>query len=200
MSEDQRLKKEDWYVGVASVDAAQKMVAVHHYARGGSNTACYVHGLFRASDNVLCGIAWWLPPTRVAAESVNREEWKKVLALTRLVILPGVPSNACSFLMGRSIRLIEEDGRFVSLVTYADESQGHTGAIYRATNWKYMGRTGPAVRWVDSVLGRQVSVKATVSRTKSQMEALGYRKDGTYRKHKFVKHLKISKSRFRLRP
>jgi hypothetical protein len=116
-----------------------------------------------------------------------------------LVVLPEVPANACSFLMGRSIKLIEQDGRFVSLVTYADESEGHTGAIYRATNWEYVGKTAAIPKWVDAN-GRQVAVKATKSRTKAEMEALGYVIKGRYRKHKFVLHLKPPKGRFCLRP
>ena len=90
--------------------------------------------------------------------------------------------------MAQSVRLIRKDGRFVSLVTYADESQGHTGAIYRASGWEYVGRTGPYPRWIDAA-GRQVACKATVNRTKAQMEALGHRKVGAYFKHKFILHL-----------
>lgn len=183
-----RLFKQAFSVADAPLKDAQAMVVAHHYAKGGSNTAVYVHGLYRM-DGMLVGVAWWLPPTRVAAESVNREEWKRVLSLTRLVILPDEPVNAASFLIGRSIRLIRAEKRFVSLVTYADESQGHTGSIYRATNWTYVGRTGPYPRWVDPKTGRQVACKATKNRTKAQMLALGYRRDGSYHKHKFVIHL-----------
>jgi hypothetical protein len=84
--------------------------------------------------------------------------------------------------------LIRADGRFTSLVTYADEYMGHTGAIYRASNWDYVGRTGPYPRW-ETADGRQVATKATVNRTKAKMEALGHRRVGSYYKHKFVKHL-----------
>lgn len=182
-----KLRREDWYVADAPLKAAQALVVEHHYSRGGSNTACYTHGLYRRADDGLCGVAWWLPPTRVACESVNKEHWKRVLSLTRLVVTPGVPTNAASFLLARSTKLIRQDGRFVSLVTYADESQGHTGAIYRAANWQYVGRTGPYPRWLDAD-GKQVAPKATVNRTKAQMEALGHRKVGTFHKHKFVMH------------
>ncbi len=184
-----RLKAEDWYVQEAPLAEGQELVARYHYSKGGSNTAVYMHGLYQKLTNELCGVAWWLPPTRVAAESVNKEHWKQVLSLTRLVIVPGVPANACSFLMSRSIKLIKKGARFVSLVTYADESQGHTGSIYKATNWTYIGRTGPYPRWQDSN-GRQVAPKATVNRTKAQMEALGHVKTGAFYKHKFVMHLK----------
>ena len=188
MTDFLKFRKEDWYVADAPLSAAQEMVKQYHYARGGSNTAVYVHGLFTKSSNELCGIVWWLPPTRVACESVNKDQWQRVLSLTRMVILPLVPRNACSFLLSRSVEIIRRDGRFVSLVTYADESQGHTGGVYRASNWQYVGRTGPYPRWIDCD-GKQVSPKATKNRTKDQMLALGHVKVGSYFKHKFVLHL-----------
>jgi hypothetical protein len=184
-----RLRKEDWEVRDASLDAARAMVKEHHYAKGGSNTAVYIHGLYNRQSGDLHGIAWWLPPTRVACESVNKEKWKQVLGLTRMVMLPGVPKNACSFLLARSERTIKRDRRFVSLVTYADESQGHDGLVYKAANWTYVGRTGPYPRWIDPTTGQQVAVKATVTRTKQQMLDLGYVKQGSFHKHKYVKHL-----------
>lgn len=186
---NERLRRSEWFVAPCPLAEAREMVAQYHYARGGSNTGVYVHGLYRAADAWLAGVAWWLPPTRVACESVNREEWRRVLSLTRLVCHPDAPRNAASFLIARSIDAIRADGRFVSLVTYADESQGHTGAIYRATNWGYVGRTGPYPRWVDPATGRQVSRQATKSRKKAEMLALGYRQDGSFHKHKFVMHL-----------
>lgn len=192
-----QLRRADWFVANASIDTARAMVQRHHYARGATNTATFLHGLYRAADKALCGVAWWLPPTRVACESVNREHWRLVLSLTRLVLLPEVPTNGASFLMARSIDLIRKDGRFRSLVTYADESQGHTGAIYRATNWDYAGRTGAEPRWLDSD-GRQVSRKAgAVSRTAAEMQALGYTREGKSHKHKFVMHLPARAPRLR---
>lgn len=128
-----------------------------------------------------------MPPTRVAAEAVS-PDWQRVLTLSRLVIMPAVPTNA-AFLLGRSVDLIRRDGRYRTLVTYADEGQGHTGAIYRATNWRYTGtRDGDPV-WIDAA-GRQVARKAgPVSRTAAQMTALGYRNTGRTRKHRFVLNL-----------
>lgn len=181
-------RKTDFYVGPCDFHTAQTLVEQHHYARGGSNTFVYLHGLYAKHDDQCVGVAWWLPPTRVACESVNRELWKQVLSLTRMVIIPGVPKNAASFLLARSVREIRRDGRFVSLVTYADESQGHLGGVYRAANWVYVGRTGPYPRWLDRD-GKQVAPKSTKNRTKAAMEALGHRLVGKFYKHKFVLHL-----------
>lgn len=184
-----RLKKADWEVRDIAVPAARPLVQQFHYARGASKTAVYLHGLFRKDSDELLGVAWWLPPTRVACESVNKEEWTKVLSLSRLVLHPDCPKNAASFLLGRSIRKIKQDARFVSLVTYADESQDHKGDIYRVTNWTYVGRTGPYPRWIDPVSGRQVAALATKTRSNAEMRALGHVLDGRFFKHKFVMHL-----------
>lgn len=90
--------------------------------------------------------------------------------------------------------MIRRDGRFVSLVTYADEAQDHDGTIYRAANWQYVGVTGPYPKWIDPVTGRQVASLATKTRTKAQMLALGYKQVGSYYKRKFVMHLRPPKS------
>ena len=181
------LRKTDYYVTNTDLLDGQELVKLYHYAKGGSNTCVYMHGLFRKADNQLCGVAWWLPPTRVACESVNKEEWWKVLSLTRLVIIPEVPKNGASFLLSRSIKMIWDDNRFTSLVTYADEYKNHFGKIYKASNWIYVGRTGPYVKWEDKN-GKQVAQKATVNRVKDRMIELGHKRVGSFYKHKFVLH------------
>ena len=183
-----RLRKVDWEVRPAPLSDGQALVAQHHYARGGSNTCVYMHGLYPLGGGALMGVAWWLPPTKVAAQSVNRREWQRVLSLTRMVILPDVPQNAASFLLSRSVKLIAAEGRFRSLVTYADEYMGHTGGVYKSAGWEYVGRTGPYVKWHTSE-GRQVAAKATRTRSKVEMLALGHTRVGSFHKHKYVKHL-----------
>jgi len=180
--------KNEWEVKDAPFIEGQELIKKYHYAKGGSNTYVYMHGLYHKETKKLCGIAWWLPPTRVACESVNKDQWKKVLSLTRMVVIPKVPRNACSFLLSKSISIIKRDNRFVSLVTYADEYQGHTGLVYKASNWIYVGKTGPYPKWIDCN-GKQVSQKSTKNRIKSKMEEMGYINIGKFYKHKYVLHL-----------
>jgi hypothetical protein len=162
------------------------MVAKYHYARTGSNTATFRHGLFRRAEPERCvGIAWWIPPTKSAALANYPENWKAVLVLSRLVILPDEPQNAASFLIMQSVKLIRQDPRWEYLLTYADEWQNHSGAIYRATNWTYKGKTTPEATWVDSQ-GRMVARKAGPhTRTKEEMLALGHKMIGRYPRHRF---------------
>jgi hypothetical protein len=182
-----RLRKQDWIVRPVALSVAQELIRQHHYAHGGSNTGTYVHGLFKkdAFWNWDCkGVAWWIPPTKSAALATHPLNWQGVLMLHRLVIVPDTPKNACSFLLSRSMRAIDRT-RWPCLVTYADQAQGHTGTIYKATNWTYSGLT--AAESIFTLNGRMVSRKAgPTTRTRTEMIALGAHISGTSRKHKFV--------------
>lgn len=184
---DTHLRKKDYIVKEVHLSVARALVEEHHYAKGGSITRVFTHGLAHRDDpDTILGVAWWLPPTKAAAVSVDREHWRGVLSLTRLVIAPGMPTNAASFLLGQSIKLIRKDLRWVALVTYADSGQGHTGAIYRATNWEYAGLMPGHTTW-KTPEGGQVSRKSTnKTRNAAEMEALGYVNGGRSDKHKFV--------------
>lgn len=157
----------------------------YHYARGCSKTGV-MYGALRAG--FLVGVAQWLPPTKVCAQAVH-VQWKRVLSLTRLAVHPNEPQNVASMLIAASIRWLRASKRWVALVTFADESQGHTGAIYRATNWIDRGISGRYERWVDTG-GRQVSTKAgPVSRTRAQMLFLGFVSQGKFAKRRFTMEL-----------
>lgn len=183
-----RLRKRDWRVEPVSFDTARRLIEAFHYAGGVSNAAVHVHGLFRKDsffEGECVGIAWWLPPIIQAARSSLPENPHGVLALSRLVIAPDVPRNACSFLLSRSRRLIDAR-RWPCFITYADEWRGHTGAIYRADNWTCMGRTRPERVYVKN--GRMIARKAGArTRTHEEMIALGAECVGSFAKRKFMR-------------
>lgn len=183
-SYEDRLRKTDWYVATCSLQQAQALVAAHHYAGGGANTATCRHGLYRVGSDEPVGVAWWIPPTKSAALATYPERWTGVLALSRLVIAPGVPKNAATFLLSRSVKLIDR-AKWPCLVTYADEWRGHSGGIYKAAGWSYVGRTKPERTY--TLNGRMTARKAgPKTRTHAEMLALGAVCVGSFAKHKFV--------------
>lgn len=178
------IDKRKWFVKTVDLHTCQCLVAENHYAKGGSNTATYRHGLFRYGEPTCYGVAWWIPPTKSAAKA-SFSNWEKVLTLSRLVVVPEAPKNAASFLMAASRRMIDED-RWPCLVTYADELQGHTGAIYLADNWTFAGTTKPERRY--EIDGRMVNRKAGPrTRTHEEMVELGAELVGASVKRKFVR-------------
>jgi len=88
--------------------------------------------------------------------------------LARLYLLDGVPRNAESWLIGQGVRHIQKNRREVEfLVSYADPSVGHSGTIYRASNWTPDGRTdeerkSPRCDYVDARTGKKYGRKGNM--------------------------------------
>lgn len=186
-----QLDKTEWMVATLDLGQAHELVFLEHYAAGGPNTATFRHGLFRTEEWPLNyhGVAWWIPPTRTAAEASTDGDWRRVLALSRFALRPDVPKNGASFLLSRSVRLIKQSGDWDVLVTYADEWQGHTGTMYLAAGWEYVGPTKPERVYV--LNGRMIARKAgPKTRTHVEMLALGADCVGSFSKHKFRKVLR----------
>lgn len=105
--------------------------------------------------------------------------------LSRLVVDPTVPGNGASFLLAGSIRLLDRD-RWPILLTYADTALGHTGAIYRATNWRYLGCQVAGRAWVND-RGHRIGIRnGDRNLTADELRARGYQPTAATRKHKFV--------------
>ena len=179
-------RKRDWWVADLDFQTGVRMVRKLHYSHGTSNTSVYCHGLFPrdwfwATEAV--GVAIWLPPTKTAAQSFS-ENWRGVLALSRLAVQDEIPTNAESFFIRHSMDLVDRK-RWPVLISYADEWRGHTGAIYEASGWTECGRTKPERTYV--LNGRMISRKAgPKTRTHSEMLALGAECVGSFRRIRFV--------------
>lgn len=185
---ENRLRKGDYTVEAITHGEASRFIQRWHYAKGMSNTAVYSHGLLDDLGG-LVGVATWLCPTQRACKTVDPEDWKRVISLSRLAIHPSVPKNACSFLMSKSIRLIGRECRYLSLVSFADTAQGHSGLIYLASGWTYVGMTAATPLWVDPISGKMQALKATKTRTVEEMKNKGFEFKGRFQKHKFVRYL-----------
>lgn len=61
------------------------------------------------------------------------ETWE----LSRLFVLEKVPQNAESFFIGRAVRYVRRlTPHPRTLISFADPEHGHSGVIYKASNWK----------------------------------------------------------------
>lgn len=180
------LHRGDYEVHNAPRADAVRLIRQWHYSRSASNTATYCHGLYVAGlMGELVGAAIWLPPTKGAARTVN-EHWQGVLSLSRLVVAPWLPTNAASFLLGRSMRLLDRD-RWPTLVTYADTKQGHTGAIYKATNWVCLGPVPAGDTWVGPNGEQRGRKRGGRTLTVEEMRAAGFTRSPAAPKIKFVR-------------
>lgn len=193
-----KLVKTEWSVRLLQrgyeTNAAHALICDLHYTRRCSPVFAYVMGLIRVNDGALLGAAWWKAPLPNAANRLAEEcgcAPRETLELSRLVVHPDVPGNGASFLLGRAERIIRQDGRFAALVTFADEHEGHTGAIYKATNWTYTGLIKPEPIYIDPETEERVARKQDRKTYRhSEMLARGYVLLGYSQKHRFTKCLR----------
>lgn len=184
----EKLHKKDYLVKSISHLTALMFIEKYHYAKSASLTSVFSFGLFKAGEDFfeqqVLGVSFWLPPTKNAALTIS-ENFQSVLSLSRLAVHPSVPSNACSFLLARSRKLIKQDGRFKFLLTFADTFENHNGAIYLADNWTFLGKTKPTPVWVNAKGQRMGAKRAGKNLTKQEMVDLGFEFKGNFPKYKF---------------
>jgi len=183
------LRSVDWEVRtIPEHGEVQRLVRAWHYAQGVPNTSTYRHGLYRAGvilHGDAHGATLWIPPTRSAAVAlVGEDHCEGVLACSRLVVDPELPTNGASFLLGRSMRLIDRD-RWPVFVTYADTAQGHTGAIYRATNWTCDGPVAAGDTWTNDHGQQRGRKRGGTTMTVDEMRAAGYTRSPALPKIRF---------------
>lgn len=179
----------EWIVrGVPAHGEAENLIRTMHYSRSCPKTSTYRHGLYAVADEFfapLMGVALWIPPTKTAGQAIAGDDWQGVLSLSRFVIVPEVPTNGASFLLGRSMRQIDRK-RWPVLVTYADTNQGHTGVIYKATNWREDGPVPAGDVWTTAggqLVGRK---RGGFTLTAEQMRGRGCVKRPSAPKIRFV--------------
>ena len=94
-----------------------------------------------AFDGVYYAAAIWSNPV---ARNLPQRSW---LELRRLAVAPDAPRNTASRVLGVMARLIRKARPdVVRLVSYQD-TEVHTGGIYRAAGWLPVATTGSQRRW-----------------------------------------------------
>ena len=76
--------------------------------------------------------------------------------------------------------------RWPTLLTYADTAQGHTGAIYKATNWQSLGEVEAGDTWTSPAGEQRGRKRGGVTLTVAQMADQRLTRNVTAPKVKFV--------------
>lgn len=80
---------------------------------------------------------------------------KEVLELRRLVLCDSAERNSESYVVGWCLRWIKKNISEVKIiVSYADPKYNHSGTIYKASNFKFVGESGKDNGFVDSITGK----------------------------------------------
>jgi hypothetical protein len=140
---------------VAALDEApaRDFVRTHHYS-GTYPAARRRFGLFHRGS--LAGVAVFSIPVndQVLTDALGIADARDGLELGRFVLLDEVPGNGETWFLGRTFRLLRQEG-FAGVVSFSDPCQrtnqrgdlvfaGHVGCIYQSHNAVYLGRSTPS--------------------------------------------------------
>ena len=64
-----------------------------------------------------------------------------VIELRRLCCIDDTPKNTESYFIGKTLRWLRNNTTIKTVVSYADPEYGHSGIIYKASNFKLIGKT-----------------------------------------------------------
>lgn len=74
--------------------------------------------------------------------------WKKysdkmedIIELRRLCCIDDTPKNTESYFIGKTLKWLINNTSIKKVISYADNTYGHKGTIYQATNFKHLGKT-----------------------------------------------------------
>jgi len=120
----------------------------YHYSGFGRNgklvIAAYLH-------EYLVALCKFNSTTRQGTAKSLGYKCYEVLELDRFCIHPSYhKKNFASWFLSRCMKLaFESDALIQCLVSFADPTYGHTGIMYKATNWKMKGKTNPSYHYMD---------------------------------------------------
>ena len=124
-----------------------KFIEKHHYSHNVNGVqSLYHYGLFREGNfgipKMIGAMMYAHPSMPATAAKYNPINPDKCLELRRLVCIDDTPKNTESYFIGQTFKLLKRDTDMEVIVSFADQHHGHTGVIYKATNFDYLGETG----------------------------------------------------------
>lgn len=129
---------------------AKQYITMHHYSHGCMNCPSPCYALFEGGE--IIGVLVFATPCseNVRCSVFGEGHENEVIELHRLHILDCTPKNTESWFISKCIKLLKQDKpRVKAVISFADETAGHKGIIYRASNFYFIGKTSPTTFYVD---------------------------------------------------
>jgi len=123
-----------------------KFIEKHHYSHNVNGVqSLYHYGLYKEGNfglpKMIGAMMYAYPSMPATAAKYNPINPTKCLELRRLVCIDDTPKNTESYFIGQTLKMLKRDTDMEVVVSFADQHHGHTGVIYKATNFEYLGET-----------------------------------------------------------
>jgi hypothetical protein len=141
------MKLGNFYVDKVETDVAREFIMEHHYS-GSCHAGPMAWGCFNGNDKLVGVIAFATPISENVRRFVWEDEYEEEMKhhtteLHRLVTLDETPHNTETWFISRGLDALKEyKPKYKAVLSHADQTEGHDGTIYKASNAIYTGTTG----------------------------------------------------------
>ena len=128
--------------------AVKGFIEKYHYSQNINGIQSYYHfGLYTDGNfglpKMIGAMLYGIPSMPATARKYNPINPSRCMELRRLVCIDDTPKNTESYFIGQTFKWLKKNTDIEVIVSFADEEEGHTGVIYKATNFDYLGTTSP---------------------------------------------------------
>lgn len=154
---------------MVSRQAINPIIQRFHYSRSTDG----VNGVwnFGLSDSreIIGGAIVGQPATPNVAEKYNQGGKLKVAELRRFCLCDSAPKNTESYFLSKIAWWMRKNTDIDLLISFADETYGHKGTIYKAANWREIGESAPEkkIEW----RGKRYHRRALAQKNRPQQTA-----------------------------
>jgi hypothetical protein len=119
---------------------AESIITKWHYSKGINGVIADIcFGLW--DKDILIGAMIFGRMAMAGQYKKYVEKQEDLLELRRLACIDNTPRNTESFFIGHALRYLKKNTKVKVIISYADSNYGHSGIIYKASNFQYLGLT-----------------------------------------------------------
>lgn len=165
-----------------------------HNINGLSSKYC-----FRLMDgDTLIGGMIYGQPAMAGAWKPYVDHRDELIELRRLCCIDDTPKNTESYFIGHTLRWLKKNTTIKKVISYADQTYGHEGTIYKATHFQHVGMTAPCrvicydgKKYHDKTIRTKYNgkLKPYAQRLKDALERGEAHYERTKPKHIYIYHL-----------
>jgi hypothetical protein len=147
------IKARDLEIFSCSVGEVREFIETHHYSHNinGVKVSCCFKVIY--GEELVGAVLFGMMSTTAWKKFSSKES--EVLELRRFVLLDECGRNSESRVIGFTLRWICANMEGVKIiVSYADPNYGHSGIIYKASNFRYLGTSGADIGYKDVETGK----------------------------------------------
>lgn len=173
---------------------AKAYIIENHYSHGCHNGPSPCYGLFDKGE-LIGAIMFATPCSENVRASVFGGGYKdSVIELHRLHIKDCTPKNTESWFITRCLKLLKGDRpQTKAVISFSDTTEGHSGIIYKASNFYRAGSTGKATFYIDETGRLRHPRQCGVNITKEMAKEKGWKAVTRMAKNRYIFILASSK-------